>query len=50
MAAQVDDVFLGTELLNDVVASYTVNVSDYQAHADWQQQLNAGLPAGSDYK
>lgn len=49
LSAQVDDVHLHTELYRPQGASFRCRVADLDAHVTWQKNLNARLPAGSDF-
>lgn len=46
---QVDDIHLNTDLYKPNGTSFKLRVGDLNAHVTWQKNLNARLPAGSDF-
>ncbi|KAF2008396.1 putative extracellular serine-rich protein [Aaosphaeria arxii CBS 175.79] len=46
---QVDDVFVMTELYPDYKQSYRIKAADFSEHVAWMKEINAKLPAGSNY-
>lgn len=48
-STQVDDMFLETPLYRPQGQSYRCKPDDLTVHVGWQAQLNAKLPAGSEY-
>ncbi|KAI8933555.1 hypothetical protein NX059_009289 [Plenodomus lindquistii] len=49
LSAQVDDMFLETELYRPQGQKYRATPADMTAHVRWQSTLNAKLPAGSEF-
>lgn len=46
---QVDDMFLETPMYRPNGSSYRVVSDDLSAHVDWQADINARMPKGSEY-
>ncbi|PNY27996.1 Uncharacterized protein TCAP_02067 [Tolypocladium capitatum] len=46
---QVDDVHLETDIYHQTGVTFKIRTADLDAHVAWQKNLNARLPAGSDF-
>ncbi|POR39131.1 Uncharacterized protein TPAR_00683 [Tolypocladium paradoxum] len=49
LSAQVDDIHLNTDMYRPVGASFRCRPADLSAHVTWQRNINARLPAGSNF-
>jgi hypothetical protein len=48
-STQVDDMFLKTPIYHPSGKDFRVSVDDVKAHIPWTRQINAKMPAGSEY-
>ncbi|CAK1357787.1 unnamed protein product [Cercospora beticola] len=49
LAGQIDDVHLRTQTYSPLNNYYRSDPQDYRMHAEWQDDLNSRLPAGSNF-